>query len=95
MESLILIKGFSSWRVILDIFLMATGMFFLYRTLVRLGTWKIVAGLLLAMLLFFVASLLDLKSIEWVYNNLSHVALIVGICNQGFASFTNANRSFR
>lgn len=76
MGTLILVKEAFTWRVIVDILLMAAGLFFLYRTLLRLGTWKIVAGVLVAMFVFFVASLLDLRSIEWVYSNLSGVALI-------------------
>lgn len=65
-----------NWRVVLDILLLAAGMFFLYRTLLRLGTWKIIAGVFLAVGIFFMASLLDLKGITWVYRNVSHVALI-------------------
>jgi diadenylate cyclase len=76
MGTLILVKETFTWRVLIDILLMAAGLFFLYRTLLRLGTWKIVAGVLVAMFVFFVANVLDLRSIEWVYSNLSHVALI-------------------
>jgi len=52
------------------------GLFFLYRTLLRLGTWKILAGILIALVVFATASLLDLRGIEWIYSNLSQVALI-------------------
>lgn len=76
MGTLTLIKEVFTWRVIVDILLMAAGLFFLYRTLLRLGTWKIAAGVLVAMFVFSVASLLDLRSIEWVYSYLSHVVLI-------------------
>jgi DNA integrity scanning protein DisA with diadenylate cyclase activity len=64
------------WRVILDIVLIAAGLFFLYRTLKSLGTWKIVAGIILAMVVFVVANVLDLKGIGWIYSNLSQVAVI-------------------
>ncbi|NDY74215.1 hypothetical protein DO021_20255 [Desulfobacter hydrogenophilus] len=65
-----------SWQTVLDILVISAGLFFLYRTLLRLGTWKIVSGILVAALFFVVASLLDLKGVEWVYRNVSHVAVI-------------------
>jgi DNA integrity scanning protein DisA with diadenylate cyclase activity len=71
-----LLEFLLNWRVILDILLFAAGLFFLYRTLLRLGTWQIVAGIGFAIAVFFVASMLDLKSIKWVYSNVSHVAVI-------------------
>jgi len=68
-----------NWRGLLDIFLMSAGIFFLYRTLLSLGTWKIMLGILLAIIIFLVASLLDLQGITWIYRNVSHVALIAVI----------------
>lgn len=65
-----------SWRAILDIVLIAAILFFLYNTLIRLGTWKIVAGIMLAAVMFFLSSYIDLKGIEWIYRNVSHVAVI-------------------
>jgi len=76
MDFILLIKHFFDWRALIDITLMAAGLYFLYRTLQRLGTWAIAAGILIAMLLYLVASLLDLKGIEWIFGNLSHVAVI-------------------
>ena len=73
---LFLVKEFLSWRAILDIFLIAAGLFFLYQTLLRLGTWKIVAGILVAMAIFLLASVMDLKGIEWIFSNISPVAVI-------------------
>jgi len=73
---LVLVRELLSWRAILDIFLIAAGLFFLYRTLLRLGTWKIVAGILVAMAIFLVASLMDLKGIGWIFSNISQVAVI-------------------
>ncbi len=73
---LVLIRALLSWRAVLDIFLIAAGLFFLYRTLLRLGTWKIVAGIVVAMAIFFVASFMDLKGIEWIFSNISQVAVI-------------------
>ncbi|NLZ18164.1 MAG: hypothetical protein GX087_10610 [Desulfobulbaceae bacterium] len=70
------LEVFFSWRTLLDIALISTGLFFLQRTLMRLGTWKIMAGIFLALFVFIGANLLDLRGIEWIYNNVSHVALI-------------------
>ena len=72
----VLVRELLSWRAVLDIFLIAAGLFFLYRTLLRLGTWKIVAGILVAMAVFLVASFMDLKGIEWIFSNISQVAVI-------------------
>lgn len=73
---MILIREIANWRSILDVLVIAAGLFFLYHTLLRLGTWKIVTGILLAMGLFLAASFLDLKGVEWIYSNVSHVAVI-------------------
>ena len=73
---LVLVKQFLSWRAILDIFLITAGLFFLYQTLLRLGTWKIVAGILVATAIFLLASFMDLKGIEWIFSNISPVAVI-------------------
>lgn len=62
--------------MILDVLLIAAVLYFLYRTLLRLGSWKIVTGIFLAMVLFVVANILDLKGINWIYSNLSQVAVI-------------------
>jgi diadenylate cyclase len=74
--SLVLIKALFNWRTALDILLMAAGLFFLYRTLLRLGTWRIVVGILAALGLFLIASFLDLRGIEWIFGNLSQVAAV-------------------
>ena len=74
--SLVLVKAMLNWRTALDIFLMAAGLFFLYRTLLRLGTWRIVVGILAAIGLYLIASFLNLKGIEWIFGNLSQVAAI-------------------
>jgi uncharacterized protein (TIGR00159 family) len=67
---------FFTWRAVLDILLISAGLFFLYRTLLRLGTWKIMAGILLALVIFILANALGLKGIEWIYQNVSHVAVL-------------------
>lgn len=71
-----LIKAMSGWQAIVDILLIAAGLYFLYRTLLRLGTWRIVAGILLALLIFLIANFLDLKGLGWIFGNLSQVAVI-------------------
>ena len=75
-HSVALAYDFFSWRAILDILLISAGLFFLYRTLLRLGTWKIMAGIVLAFLVFVLASALNLQGIEWIYQNVSHVAVL-------------------
>ena len=70
------IEAALSWRTLLDIALISTALFYLQRTLVRLGTWKIMAGIFLALIVFVGANLLSLRGIEWIYSNVSHVALI-------------------
>jgi uncharacterized protein (TIGR00159 family) len=74
-----MMRAMLSWRVILDILLIAVALFLAYRTLRRLGTWKIVAGIFIAIAIFDVAYFLDLRGIKWIYSNLSHVALIGSI----------------
>lgn len=67
---------FLHWQTLLDIALLAGGVFFLYRTLLRLGTWKILAGILIALVLFAIARVLNLEGLVWVFSNVSHVALL-------------------
>jgi uncharacterized protein (TIGR00159 family) len=71
-----LIKGMIGWKAVVDIVLIAAGLFFLYHTLLRLGTWRIVAGIMLAAFLFLIANFLDLKGLEWIFGNFSQVAVI-------------------
>jgi diadenylate cyclase len=71
-----LIKGIIGWKAVVDIVLIAAGLFFLYHTLLRLGTWRIVAGIILAVFLFLIANFLDLKGLEWIFGNFSQVAVI-------------------
>lgn len=65
-----------TWQAILDIAIISAGLFFLYRTLVRLGTWKIVVGILAAFLVIALASILNLEGIKWIFKNVSNVAVI-------------------
>jgi len=83
MDYTILLKPFVDWRAAIDILLMSAGLFFLYRTLQRLGTGRIAAGVLVAMVVYLLASVLDLKGIEWIFDNLSQVAVIALIISQG------------
>ncbi|WP_332468465.1 diadenylate cyclase [Desulfogranum marinum] len=65
-----------SWQAVLDIGLISAGLFFLYRTLTKLGTWKIFLGICSAFLFFVIASVLNLEGVEWIFRNISHVALL-------------------
>ena len=76
MDFILLIQQFFDWRALVDILLMSASLFFLYRTLQRLGTWGIAAGILIAIVVYLLASILDLKGIEWIMGNLSQVAVI-------------------
>ena len=71
-----LLNELLDWRTIIDIALIATCLFFLYQTISRLGTWKIVVGILAAMMIFLAANIFDLAGIEWIYRNLSSVVII-------------------
>jgi diadenylate cyclase len=64
-------KDLVNWKAALDILLMTGGLYFLYGTLLRLGTWKIVVGILVAIAIFLLAQMLDLKGIEWIYSNVN------------------------
>ena len=65
-----------TWRAALDIFLIAAGLFFLYRTLVRQGTWKILLGIFAAFLIFVFANALHLEGTTWIFQNVSQVAVL-------------------
>ncbi len=67
---------FLNWQTLLDIVIIAAGIFYLYRTLLRLGTWKILIGILAAFLVYIIASVLQLEGVEWIFKNVSHVALL-------------------
>lgn len=70
---------FLNWQTLLDIVLLAAGIFFLYRTILRLGSWYILVGILIAFVTFAVARLLNLEGIVWVFRNVSQVALLASI----------------
>jgi uncharacterized protein (TIGR00159 family) len=70
------IKALTGWQAVIDILLIAAGLFLLYRMLLRLGTWRIVAGIMIAMFIFLSANILDLKGLEWIFGNVSQVAVI-------------------
>ncbi len=65
-----------NWRNVVDVLLIAVGIFVVYRTIRRRGTWKIMAGIIVAMAVFLAANFLDLNGIKWIYSNLSNVILI-------------------
>ncbi len=74
--SIRLFRELFSWRNALDIFLIFLLMFLGYRTFLRLGAWKIMVGILLAVAVFVAADFLELTGIKWIYSNVSHVAVI-------------------
>ena len=76
MDLILVIEQLLSWRALVDIFLVSAGLFFLYRTLQRLGTWGIAAGILIAMVVYLLAGVLDLKGVKWILGNFTHVAVI-------------------
>jgi uncharacterized protein (TIGR00159 family) len=69
-------KVYVDWRVALDILLIAAALFFIYRTLQRVGAWKIMVGVLSAAAIFALAHFLNLRGIRWAYSNLSQVAVV-------------------
>ncbi|MEE4263399.1 MAG: diadenylate cyclase [Desulfobacteraceae bacterium] len=71
-----IISELLDWRNLIDILLIAVGLFVVYRTMRRRGTWKIMAGIMVAMIIFLIANILDLNGIKWIYSNLSNVILI-------------------
>ena len=71
-----LLNRIGNWQAITDILVIAAGLFFLYRTLLRLGTWRIFAGIIVAVCIFSLANILNLKGLEWIFGNLSQVALV-------------------
>ena len=76
LHSTSLLTQLFTWRAAIDMLLIAAGLYVLYRTLLGLGTWKMVIGIFITIVFFLVANLLDLKGIEWVFSNISQVAVI-------------------
>ena len=72
----IFFKDLSDWRVLLDIIVFAAFFYTIYKTFRASGTWKIAMGLSLAALASIIASLLQLRGVEWLFTNLSQVAVI-------------------
>lgn len=71
-----LFSELSDWRVLLDIVVFAAFFYTIYRTLSASGTWKIAVALSLAAVTSMVASFLELRGVEWLFSNLSQVAVI-------------------
>ena len=65
-----------SWRALLDIIIITATLFLLCRTLIRLGTWKILAGIVFAFVVFAIASLAKLEGVSWIFKNVSQVAVL-------------------
>ncbi len=71
-----IVNEMRNWKAALDIFLIAALIFLIYRTFRRLGTWRILLGILTAAAIFMLASILELWGISWIYSNLSQVAVL-------------------
>jgi DNA integrity scanning protein DisA with diadenylate cyclase activity len=56
--------------------LLSLGLFFIYKTLQRLGTWKILVGIFIAIGMYLAAFWAELEGIIWIYENLSQVTVI-------------------
>jgi len=66
----------SGWLILLDLFIIAIGIYLLYRTLRTSGSLKVLVGILIASGIFVVANYLGLRGITWIYSNLSSIVLI-------------------
>lgn len=71
-----LLRELTDWRVLLDIIIFAAFFFTIYKTLRASGTWQIAIGLSVAAFASMVASILELRGVEWLFANLSQVAVI-------------------
>lgn len=64
------------WRSAIDITLIALGLLLLYRTIRVSGTYRILVGIAIGLLLFYVAVFLELRAILWLFSNFANVGLI-------------------
>lgn len=71
-----IVNEMMNWRAALDIVIIATTLFFLFRTLERLGTLKILIGIGAALVIYLLARLLHLDGTEWLFQNVSQVAVL-------------------
>jgi uncharacterized protein (TIGR00159 family) len=70
------ILSFIDWRTFFDVPIIAMMIFILYRTLKSSGSWRIGVGIIMILLLYLLARIFRFSGIEWIFNNLSNIALI-------------------
>ncbi len=70
------ILGLIDWRTFFDVPIIAAAIFFLYRTLRSSGAWRIVLGIFIALSVYTVAQAFNFMGINWLFSNLSNIALI-------------------
>jgi uncharacterized protein (TIGR00159 family) len=70
------IRPFFQWQVLLDILLITTLLYSIYRTLRTTGAWKIALGLTFTAGVAVIARVLDLQGLEWIFSNFSQIALV-------------------
>ncbi|MCX8125106.1 MAG: diadenylate cyclase [Spirochaetes bacterium] len=64
------------WRSLIDIPILSFIVFLFYTTLRSSGSWRIGLGIVVALLFYLVARFIRLPGVEWVFNNVSNIALI-------------------
>lgn len=64
------------WRSLIDIPILSFIVFLFYTTLRSSGSWRIGLGIIVALLFYLVARFIRLPGVEWVFNNVSNIALI-------------------
>jgi diadenylate cyclase len=64
------------WRTGVDIAMIALGVLLLYRTVRTSGSYQILFGILIAVALIYVATLLELSAIPWIFSNFTDVLII-------------------
>ncbi len=64
------------WRSLIDIPILSFIVFLFYTTLRSTGSWRIGLGIIVALLFYLVARFIRLPGVEWVFNNVSNIALI-------------------
>ncbi|MDH7552075.1 MAG: diadenylate cyclase [Spirochaetota bacterium] len=64
------------WRSLIDIPILSFIVFLFYTTLRSSGSWRIGLGIIVALLFYLIARFIRLPGVEWVFNNVSNIALI-------------------
>ncbi len=64
------------WRSLIDIPILSFIVFLFYTTLRSSGSWRIGLGIIVALLFYLIARFIRLPGVEWVFDNVSNIALI-------------------